>query len=176
VAAGVAVQTVEEFRTGRASGGLRIGPDGFGELTLKGSGAGSYLSDVLDTAQMVDWRRVVMSASLPAGTTAEVSVRTGYTPTPDETWSSWTAPRREGAPIGRSGRYLQYRVKLTASGSALPSVSAVGFTHSGELARDHDEQPDRPGRSAAAAQPEGGAQGPEGAPAPSSPPGLVRPT
>ncbi|MGN6576926.1 MAG: DUF4082 domain-containing protein, partial [Nocardioides sp.] len=130
VDAGIAVQTAQEFRTGETSGQLYVGSSGLGELTLRGGGTGTYLSTVIDTGLKVDWRRGIVQASQPAGTTVAVAVRTGPTPTPDGSWSSW---RDVTAPIGTSGRFLQYRVELTGSGSAVPSVRAVGFTHSGQL-------------------------------------------
>ncbi len=136
VAAGIAVQTAQEFRVGQPSGRLYVGDTGFGELTLRGPGSGSYLSPVIDSGLMVDWRRAVVKSSRPAGTTVAVLVRTGPTPTPDGAWSPW---RRAEAPITTSGRYLQYRVDLTAVRSAVPSVSAVGFTHTGRLPRRGQE-------------------------------------
>jgi len=131
--AGVAVQTAEAFRTGESTGALRVGTAGFGELSLERPGTGVYTSMVHDTMQMVDWRQLVLQASTPPGTTATVSVRTGFNPRPDASWSEWKTVRPDGADIGTSGRFLQYRVRLTASGNAVPTVSAVGFTHSGQL-------------------------------------------
>ena len=136
VGAGTAVQTSQEFRTGRTSGRLYVGSVGLGELTLHGPGTGSYLSRVLDTGLKVDWRRGIVKASRPAGTTVTVLVRTGPTRRPDRSWSSW---RVAGAKIATSGRYLQYRVQLTAAGTAVPSVHAVGFTHNGRLPKQASE-------------------------------------
>jgi hypothetical protein len=130
VGAGVAVQTAQEFRTGTTRGRLYVGTRGLGELTLHGPGTGSYLSEVVDTGRKVDWRQALVKATRPAGSTVSVQVRTGPTPVPDRTWSTW---RDAGSRLGTSGRFLQYRVRLTATGRALPSVSAVGFTHTGGL-------------------------------------------
>jgi hypothetical protein len=134
--AGVAVQTAEEFHTGTTSGRMQVGTDGLGELTLQGPGTGSYVSGVIDSALKVDWRRAVVDATRPAGSTVDVEVRTGSTPVPDGSWSSW---RAAGQSIGTSGRYLEYRVSLTATSAAVPTVSAVGFTHSGHLRKEQPE-------------------------------------
>jgi hypothetical protein len=136
VGTGTAVQTAEEFRTGRATGRLRVSSAGLGQLTLRGPGTGSYLSRVIDTGLKVDWRRAVVDADRPAGTTVRVLVRTGPTRKPGGSWSSW---REAGGRIATSGRYLQYRVILTASGAAVPSVSAVGFTHNGRPPKESPE-------------------------------------
>jgi hypothetical protein len=102
-----------------------------GAVTLRGSGSGRFVSGLLDSQQMVTWRRADWQASVPAGTTLSVSVRTGSMSRPDGSWSGWR-PVRPGQRIGTPGRYLQYRVDMTASGSAAPALSGIGFTHSGE--------------------------------------------
>jgi hypothetical protein len=135
---GLAVQTREEFRTGTWTEGLAVDGTGFGSLTMAGPGSASYTSTVLDSGQKVDWRRAVLHGSFPAGTGATVSVRTGTTPTPDPDWSSWTDPLDDGDPLGRSGRFLQYRVVLTATAVAVPRLTAIGFTHSGRLPQSPD--------------------------------------
>ncbi|WP_426244008.1 DUF4082 domain-containing protein [Nocardioides sp. LHG3406-4] len=138
--AGVAVQTLEEFRTGTMSPGLTLDPRGFGSLTLAGRGRASYTSTVVDAHQKVDWRRAVLRGRLPAGTRATVTIRTGSTSTPGASWSTWSSPRDHGDRLKQSGRYLQYRIALVATGSAVPSVAAVGFTHSGRSTEvtEHD--------------------------------------
>ncbi len=138
---GVAFQTLEEFRTGSWSQGLVLSPAGYGVLTLDDPGRATYTSSVVDARQKVDWRRAVLRGDLPAGTRATVRVRTGATAEPGASWSAWSSPRSDGDPLGRSGRYLQYRVDLVASGTALPSVTAVGFTHSGRSLHvaEHDD-------------------------------------
>ncbi len=135
---GVAVQTELELRTGRLQGRMMVTSAGFGALTLSGPGTGSYVSRVTDAGQKVHWRRVVLQASVPPGSRVAVQVRTGSRPAPDRTWSAWTSAKGNGAVLGRSGRFLQYRVTLTATpasfgASSTPTVHAVGFTHSGRV-------------------------------------------
>ena len=62
------------------------------------------------------------TAGLPSGATLVVEVSTGNTPTPDKTWSPWTAVAN-GADIVTPGQYLQYRVRvLTANSSSTTTV------------------------------------------------------
>src|SRR5213075_237881 len=66
------------------------------------------------------------SATLPAGTSLALLQRQGETPTPDGSWSPFTAIAGNGATVGGGGRYLQYRADLaTNSGFITPVVDAV---------------------------------------------------
>ncbi len=128
---GVAMQTIQDFRTGTASSRLRLDPSGFGGLTMASAGRATYTSRVLDSGQKVTWGRAVLRGSVPAGASARVQIRSGSTASPDRTWSTWTGMRGDGERVARGGRCLQFRVVLTATGDSLPRVTAVGFTHSG---------------------------------------------
>ena len=128
---GIAIQTLEGFRTGTWTSGLVLDGAGFGSLTMAGRGSASYTSEVLDSGQKVDWLRAVLQGTVPAGTSATVRIRTGATPETGASWSAWTSPRSNGDSLKSSGRYLQYRVQLTASATAVPDITAVGFTHTG---------------------------------------------
>jgi hypothetical protein len=98
----------------------------------------SYLSRIHDAQQMVTWDRATWRASVPAGTSLRVSVRTGSRPTPDASWTEFTQLSGSGAQIRTEGRYLQYRVELTTTAaSRTPVLSAIGFTHNGVLP-DHE--------------------------------------
>jgi hypothetical protein len=137
VGGGVASQTATEFRTGRSSGAMYVSSAGFGALTLRGPGAGTHVSAVIDTVQKVAWGQAVVHASVPSGSRLAVYARTGSTPVPNGTWSAWTRTRT-GAPLRLAGRYLQYRVELSASTADVPSVTAVGFTNSGSVHSEHE--------------------------------------
>ncbi len=128
---GIAVQTLEGFRTGTWTSGLVLDGSGFGSLTMSGRGSATYTSEVLDSGQKVDWLRAVLHGTIPAGTSATVQIRTGATPAHGASWSSWTSPRSNGDSLKRSGRYLQYRVRLTASATAVPDITGIGFTNTG---------------------------------------------
>ena len=132
VGAGVADQTAAEFSTGTSTGRLAVSPADLGALTLRGPGTGTHTSAVVDSAQKVTWRRAVLRASLPAGSRVTLFARAGSRPVPDGSWSAWA---RADGPLRLAGRYLQYRVVLSATGAEVPSVGGIGFTHTG--GRDH---------------------------------------
>jgi hypothetical protein len=82
----------------------------------------------------------VWRADVPAGTSLQVSVRTGSRRSPDATWSGWTTLSGSGARVVGEGRYLQYRVQLATTNPArTPVLSAIGFTHNGTLLRHEKE-------------------------------------
>ena len=71
--------------------------------------SGSFLSRVLDGGGAVAWNNMTwisMSDSL------KMYVRGGNTPTPDATWTAFTAVAAPGA-ISLSSRYIQYRADMT---------------------------------------------------------------
>ena len=66
-----------------------------------------------NNGQAATWDKFFVSkADLPAGVKLLVQVRTGNTPTPDSTWSPWTAVNHGNAVPKANARYLQYRVSL----------------------------------------------------------------
>ena len=87
---------------------------------------GTFLSRIHDAGSpAANWGALSYVADVPSGTTLGLEVRTGETPTPDGSWSSF-APIASGQDVAASGRYLQYRVEATsASGDATPTLSSV---------------------------------------------------
>lgn len=136
-AAGLVMQTAEELRTGRVSGTAVVRGAGLGFLSVRGAGAGRYLSRVLDSGLKVSWRRLVLDADVPDGSRLTVSVRTGSTPLPDGTWSTWRTADADTS-LRRAGRFLQYAVDLQATASARPRLRAIGFTHTGRPLPDSE--------------------------------------
>jgi hypothetical protein len=136
---GVADSRLAQWRMGSASG-IVVAQRGDGELRLAASqGSGTYVSRLLDIQQMVGWRRAILDADVPAGTSLTVEARTGSTSTPDTSWTPWTDIGGGSAalPDGvKASRYLQYRLRLTGSAAATPVVRAIGFTSTG-VAPDH---------------------------------------
>ncbi len=99
-----------------------------GVQLVVGAGSGSQVSRVLDADQMVDWDRLTYQASVPAGATLRLYVRTGSTTKPDGTWSGWTSVAQNARVVAHS-RYLQYRVVLTRGyNGATPILSGVSIT------------------------------------------------
>ena len=57
--------------------------------------AGAFQSRVFDAQSTVDWKSIQWVANTPAGTTLDISVRIGNTPTPDDgSWTPFAAGRR----------------------------------------------------------------------------------
>ncbi|HEX5917856.1 MAG TPA: DUF4082 domain-containing protein [Nocardioides sp.] len=128
--AGIAMMTVEDFRTGSTDGRAQIDDRGLGSLTLSGRGSGTYTSRVIDSGRKAAWKRLVLDSAEPAGSRVLVRVRAGDRPSPDGTWSDWrlAAP---GVRIGLEGRYVQYAAHLSATATSVPSVRSIGITRAG---------------------------------------------
>ena len=77
--------------------------------------SGSYTSRVFDAGGPATWGLATWSGSVPAGTSLAMLARTGNTPAPDGTWSTFTAVPAPGANLAASGRYLQYRADLATT-------------------------------------------------------------
>jgi chitodextrinase len=129
-ARGIAMFTVEDFRTGATDGRTAIDDRGLGSLTLEGPGSGSYTSRVVDSGRKATWRRLVLDADQPAGARVVVRVRAGDRSTPDATWSPWVLATTSSR-LDLGGRYVQYTVHLSTSSRALPRVAAIGITRTG---------------------------------------------
>ena len=128
-ARGVAMFTLEDFRTGTTDGLVGLDERGLGSLALQDRGSGSYTSRVIDSGRKATWRRLVLDADQPAGTRVLVRVRSGDRATPDETWSDWVLATASSR-LDLDGRYVQYAVHLTSASRALPQVRAIGITRS----------------------------------------------
>jgi Domain of unknown function (DUF4082)/Bacterial Ig-like domain len=138
---GVADSRLAQFRMGRASG-VVAARRGDGQLRLAASRrSGTFVSRVLDTQQMVGWRRSLWDAGVPVGSTLRVQVRTGSMSAPDASWTPWIDVVRNGAalPAGvKDSRYLQYRLRLMGGGAS-PVMRAIGFTSTGIVPRHPTE-------------------------------------
>jgi hypothetical protein len=91
---------------------------------------GSYESDARDAQMLATWGSIRWHGSVPKDSKIEISTRSGNTETPDETWSTWSAPygNPEGSPItSPKARYLQWRAVLSgkSDGPVLTSVNAA---------------------------------------------------
>jgi hypothetical protein len=108
-------------------------------VRLSGHAAsGTFTSRVLDARELVTWDRVQWQADEPAGSKITVRVRTGSTPKPDASWSSWTTLSDSGDRVPGTSRYLQYQVELgRGTGDTTPVLRAIGFTNNA-LPTDRD--------------------------------------
>jgi sugar lactone lactonase YvrE len=93
---------------------------------------GTYESDVKDARLVSTWGVITWRATAPAGSAVQVFTRSGNTRTPDEAWSEWAGPyaNAEGSPItSPKARYLQWRVVLTGTAPAVPTLTAVSAAY-----------------------------------------------
>jgi hypothetical protein len=94
---------------------------------------GSVTSEVLDAKIISRWGELSWKAETPAGTTVSVSVRSGNTAEPDNTWSPWTrasADPQQARAAAPPARFLQYRVHLTTEDpSVSPSVRGLALRY-----------------------------------------------
>ena len=92
--------------------------------------SGTFDSRILDAGQPVDWDALSWTADTPAGTGIALSVRTGNTPTPDGSWSSFNPVGSSGGSIAGTSRYLQYRAQLSSSDQGkTPTLSDVTVSY-----------------------------------------------
>ncbi|MCA9555832.1 MAG: hypothetical protein KC933_37730, partial [Myxococcales bacterium] len=104
-----------------AGGALLVGTAPEGQVMQVGPGLVSksvYLSVEQDLERISDLGRLWYDADVPPGAKVALSLRTGNTKTPDDTWSGWSAAVLDGAggPIlARRGRYAQFKAELSAS-------------------------------------------------------------
>lgn len=91
--------------------------------------SGTLTSDVLDAKQLAQWGTISVRTEAPVGTKVTVETRSGNVKEPDDaTWSSWSKAQPAGGflSIGSpAGRFLQYRLTLTAEGKVSPAVQQV---------------------------------------------------
>ncbi len=90
---------------------------------------GSFDSRIFDAGGTSSFGAVTWSAEVPAGTSVAISVRAGYSPAPDASWSPFAPIPAPGAPAGVAGRYAQYRADLaTGEPAATPLLEDVALT------------------------------------------------
>ena len=80
---------------------------------------GEFESRVFDANALVDWKAIQWQANVPAGTSLQISVRTGNTAVPDGSWSAWMPVAGPGA-LSLNSQFIQYRADMS---STLPNVS-----------------------------------------------------
>ncbi len=96
-------------------------------LSAETAAEGSLTSFVHDARNHSTWGRL---ARVGDGL-IEISTRSGNTSAPDQTWSDWSPPLADGAPItSPAARYLQWRAVLKRSSSApAPSLREVTISY-----------------------------------------------
>lgn len=115
-----------------SDGVIFAGTANMGSVYISESGdEGTYTSPVHDAGLPAKWGRINWIAKAPNGTSVALQTRSGNIAEPDSAWSGWSS---EYAAPGQmvnspSGRYIQYRAKLTGSGAAVPVLDQVTMTY-----------------------------------------------
>jgi hypothetical protein len=91
---------------------------------------GSFTSRVFDGGRAINWSAVAWEGDEPAGSRVTLSVRSGDTPVPDASWTSFTALPNSTGTFATS-RYIQYQLVLeTTAPTTSPVVRQVTLTGS----------------------------------------------
>ena len=92
--------------------------------------SGTFSSRIFDAGQAVTWHTLGWSADTPAGTSLALSYRTGNTPTPDGTWTSFTPVSVSGGALTGKSCYIQYAAQLATSDTTqTPVLNDVTVTY-----------------------------------------------
>ena len=100
---------------------------------------GTFLSRVFDgVITDPSWDIIYWQENLPLASNITLSTRTGSTPTPDASWTGWSAEMTNEVssqipPAQKNNQYLQYRATLTRGTDPLatPELDYVTVTYSG---------------------------------------------
>ncbi len=95
------------------------------EVDSKPATKGTFLSPVRDGTSPIQWGEAFWGGEQVNEQNVKVETRTGNSPEPDKTWSIWGGPfdNRQGQALTNPpGRYLQYKLELTASEKASPEL------------------------------------------------------
>ena len=89
--------------------------------------SGQFTSRVLDSGPGAqDWQTMTVTRTAPTGTQITYQTRSGPTPVPDATWSTFAAVGTGGAIPSPNSRYIQYTAILSSSNLALtPTLDKV---------------------------------------------------
>uniref|UniRef100_A0A7V3VU39 T9SS type A sorting domain-containing protein n=1 Tax=candidate division WOR-3 bacterium TaxID=2052148 RepID=A0A7V3VU39_UNCW3 len=90
-----------------------------------------YISSVFDANSIADWGTIEWDASTPPGSSVLFWLRSGNTPTPDNSWTDWIPVTNAGSiPENLNARYLQYKARLAFTNPAyLPSLAEVRISY-----------------------------------------------
>ena len=86
---------------------------------------GTYESPVKDSKFISRWGVLAWRGETPEGSGIEFYTRSGNTDRPDQTWSDWAGPYRNGNGSEISSppaRYIQWRAVLRGSGASTPAT------------------------------------------------------
>ena len=94
--------------------------------------SGTFLSRIFDGgSSTTTWTGLAWTQTLPSGSSITVATRSGNTPTPDGTWSSFSAELSNNVDseiTSPAGRYFQYRLTMTRGTNPLQTPSFHDIT------------------------------------------------
>ncbi|HEX5150554.1 MAG TPA: N,N-dimethylformamidase beta subunit family domain-containing protein, partial [Parafilimonas sp.] len=89
--------------------------------------SGIYTSRIFNQGSSANWGAVTWTASIPSGTSLGIEVRTGNSPSPDLSWTSFTSVAN-GGNAGANSQYIQYRANLaTTNNTATPVLQNINI-------------------------------------------------
>lgn len=121
----------EEVLSLKGDGDVLAATGGPGGVFRLGEGVGRngfYESSAFNALSAATWGALTWDAATPSGSEVAVSVRSGNTADPDDTWSDWHEVDGDGSgPIEcPPAQYLQWRADLTrGSGAVTPVLYSV---------------------------------------------------
>ena len=92
-------------------------------LKLEPRTKGTFLSTVLQTPVVARWGQLEQFSRLDDGQTLSVESRSGYTATPDQTWSEWA--KVDTKLTSPPATFAQFRVSMTGTKDTSPTLSYV---------------------------------------------------
>jgi hypothetical protein len=100
-------------------------------LLSEGPRSGEYVSAVKDTGRTSRFGTFHWEGDVPQGAGLLFSFRSGESATPDSTWSPWSAPTsaQTSTVTAPSGRYVQWKVRMTADGTHTPTTRRVELAY-----------------------------------------------
>lgn len=93
---------------------------------------GSFESEVRDAKTVSSWGTISWRATVPEGSTVEVTTRSGNSEKPDDTWSAWSKPysRPDGQQVtSPAARFLQWKAVFRAKGDETPVLTSVSIAY-----------------------------------------------
>lgn len=94
--------------------------------------AGTYETPVHDATTVARWGRLSWRGEFPDGTSVVFRTRSGNSARPDQTWSEWSDPLKDGKGsviASPNARYIQWRAEFKGSGGKAPSVDSVDLAY-----------------------------------------------
>ena len=123
------LQLSSQLELERRLGNLRFDP----RFQSTFANEGTYFSSVFNSGNLnTQWRNLFWQTETPVGTEVFISLRSGNTASPDETWSDFSEEFNENKSIDLSfleGQYIQYQLRMTSEGDSTPRFNELTVTY-----------------------------------------------